>query len=201
MQDIGKETMKHCLCSIIATSFFLTIQLHILPCITPEYMYLTMPVYLKLLSSLCGAMQWWLPAFLVVILFAAYIRLRRPAFFDAFLLKAPFIKAVMLPLYGFLFFWAKLFTKDDALAWKAADNPKFAPDDEAVMSTMKEDYPLLYAAIEKRGEAADDDYAEAAEYAKKVFTDACFDFRELVAYACIAMLMVTTLLMAAVYLN
>lgn len=83
----------------------------------------------------------------------------------------------------------------------AVENQEFSFESDNVLRRIKETYPLIHAAVLKREEMTADDAAETAIYAQKVFIDACYDFRELVSYSCIGLLIVFTLSLITLYLD
>ena len=201
MQDTLTETMRHCIWAILITSFLIALQTRILPYITLKYLYISMPFHLNLLSILCGAVQWWIPALMVIGISTVCLKIKRPDFFDSFLLKMPCLRLVTIPPYSFRYFWTKALTKDEALAMDAVENQEFSFESDNVLRRIKETYPLIHAAVLKREEMTADDAAETAIYAQKVFIDACYDFRELVSYSCIGLLIVFTLSLITLYLD
>lgn len=212
------DTKIHCRYVAFLTILLIVVQLEVfLPRFSSIYTYVTLPIYVKILFFLTDIIHRWLWILVAIFSLDVVIALKRPEWWEDLLIKAPFLHKITLPLYFYRYFWSRSFIEDEEKALQTTGNSTFSLDKESTTArhTNKE-YPLLYASIEYmqsdeqtedapnkkfKRELSHDDYANLAKYAKTVFIDACYDFKETFSYTCMFSVIIITLMMAGVFIG
>lgn len=213
------ETKIHCRYVAFLTILMIVILLEaLLPKFSSVYSYVTVPIYGKLLFFLTDVLHLWGWILAVLIILDIVIAFKRPEWWEDLLIKIPFVHKITLALYFYRYFWSRSFIEDDEKALKTTGNSTFSLDKESTTAHhTSSEYPLLYAAIEYiqgdeqseedgtkkplKRTLSHDDYVNFAKYAKTVFIDACYDFKELFSYTCMFSVIVITLIMMVMYVE
>ena len=211
VHTVLKNTQYYCQKVALLTCLLIIIQLEIFSQVTTVYLYITMPIHIKILTFLSYFLHLWGPILIMLFFAKLYICIKRPTVWEKFLIQAPLVRKITIPLYYFRYFWTKSFTNNEQLSLSAVNNETFSltptaeDTDPMAMEIIKDEYPLLYtfAKLSKKDKAdiTCNDYATFARYIKKVFVEACFDFRKLFSYFCIEALIIITILTTIVIFN
>ena len=200
VDTIVHDMRAHCRKVALFTLLITVVQLEVSSCrLANVYDYATVPIIVKLFHSLVTVANNWVIILAIIVGVEATLWFKRPVAWEKFLLRAPIIRKVMLPLCFYRYYWTKSFGVADNWATAATGNKAFDIKNEEMMSCVEEDYPLLQAAsgIDKK-KWKRDDYRELTQYAQQSLEFAAFDFRELFSYTCMALTILVTVVVTVV---
>ena len=198
------DMKSHCRRVAIFTALVLMAQLELfLPKISSVFEYVSMPFYAQFLASLASIANRW--AFILggLILLDVVLWLCRPEAWEHFLIKAPFVRKVMLPLYCYRYYQSRAFGVNNEQSTKSTGNTSFSLEEDGMTEiNIKEAYPLLGLAIaleRKKGSLSRDEYKELSQHIFGYLEEASFDFKEHFSYLCMGSVLMVMLLMMAVF--
>ena len=194
---IYRDMKMYCRKMLLFTMLSVVVQLEIISSrFTAIYDYVTLPIYVKILQSLMAIVNHWALILAIIIGVEIILRFKRPLIWEKFLLKAPFIRKVMLPLCYYRYYLTKSFGISKDKAAEATGNNGFNTDDETIMGCIKEDYPLFHATTtmdKNKHKLRECEYEDIIQYSKRSLEFATFEFKEIFSYACMGFVFLITI--------
>lgn len=174
-----------------------------MPRVDAIFKHLTVPFLVSILYSIWSIISHWFIAVSAIIAGYAFIKIKRPQFWEKFLLTAPFIKSVTLPLYYHRYYRKRSEGKAHEQALESTSNSLFDPYEQ--IEHVKENYPLIALAVETDKQYPDtflaEDCKDLSSYTQKTFDYAMYNLKEIFDYSCIAIFLVVTLTLGIVFLE